>query len=84
MTSFLLFAVGAEIPVSAFVFLGGMTAIVVSLILSALGLFVIGAFITLFTGRSILYSGMRQVIFGLLAAAVTFGIGRLVGVNIGG
>lgn len=84
ITSFLLFAVGAVIPVIAFLFLGGMTAVIVSLALSALGLFVIGAFITLFTGRSVLYSGMRQVIFGLAAAAVTFGIGRLVGVNIGG
>jgi VIT1/CCC1 family predicted Fe2+/Mn2+ transporter len=84
ITSFLLFAIGAVVPVVAFVFLGGMAAVIVSLSLSTIGLFVIGAFITLFTGRSVLYSGMRQVIFGLLAAAVTFGIGRLIGVNIGG
>jgi VIT1/CCC1 family predicted Fe2+/Mn2+ transporter len=32
----------------------------------------------------VLYSGMRMVIFGLLAAAVTFGIGRLIGTSIGG
>lgn len=40
--------------------------------------------ITLFTGRSVLFSGTRQVLFGLAAAAVTFGIGRLIGVNVGG
>ena len=44
----------------------------------------IGAGITLFTGRNVLYSGFRQVLFGLVAAAVTFGIGRLIGVNLGG
>jgi VIT1/CCC1 family predicted Fe2+/Mn2+ transporter len=47
-------------------------------------LFIIGAGITLFTGRNLLVSGSRQVLFGLLAAVITFTIGRLVGVNIGG
>ena len=44
--------------------------------MSALGLFLIGASITLFTGKNVWYSGFRQVLFGLLAAAITFGIGR--------
>jgi len=48
------------------------------------GLFVIGAGITLFTGRSVLYSGLRQMGFGLVAAAITYGIGRLIGVNLNG
>jgi VIT1/CCC1 family predicted Fe2+/Mn2+ transporter len=48
------------------------------------GLFVIGAVITLMTGRSVWYSGMRQVLFGMAAAAVTFGVGRLIGVNVAG
>ncbi|MCC6656228.1 MAG: rubrerythrin family protein, partial [Flavobacteriales bacterium] len=43
-----------------------------------------GGAITLFTGRSLLFSGMRQVFFGLAAAAITFGIGRLIGVNVAG
>lgn len=83
-TSFLLFALGAVIPVAPFLFLGGWTAIVVSLILSALGLFGIGAAITLLTGRSVWHSGFRQVIIGLAAAVITFGLGRLLGVAIGG
>ena len=61
-----------------------MTAVYVSVVISALGLFGIGAAITLMTGRSILYSGTRQVLFGLTAAALTYGIGRLIGVSIGG
>ncbi|NMC86726.1 MAG: rubrerythrin family protein, partial [Anaerolineaceae bacterium] len=67
-----------------FFFLTGMTAVFVSIAVSAVGLFLLGAVITLFTGRSIWFSGMRMVLFGLLAAAVTFGIGRLIGVSIGG
>ena len=83
-TSFLLFAVGAIIPVAPFFFLSGPASIAVSAAVSAIGLFVIGAAITLVTGRSVLWSGFRQVIFGLAAAAITFGIGRIVGVHLGG
>jgi vacuolar iron transporter family protein len=35
------------------------------------------------TGRNAVYSGLRQVVFGLAAAVVTFGVGRLIGVNLG-
>jgi VIT1/CCC1 family predicted Fe2+/Mn2+ transporter len=82
--SFFLFAVGAIIPVAPFLFLSGTTAIIISVALSAIGLFIIGSAITLFTGKSVWYSGMRQVVFGLIAAAITFGIGKIIGVSIGG
>lgn len=84
ITSFVLFAIGAIIPVIAFFFLDGLAAIAGSIGLSILGLFAIGAAITLFTGRSVWFSGARQVFFGLAAAAVTFAIGRLVGVTLAG
>ncbi len=84
LTSFFLFSVGAIIPVIPHIFLSGFTAVIVSLILSAIGLFTIGAAITLFTGRTVLYSGFRMVLFGLTAAAVTYGIGRLIGGRISG
>lgn len=82
ITSFFLFAIGAIIPVAPFMILTGSLAVYVSLLSSGVGLFVIGAGITLLTGRSILYSGMRQVVFGFAAAAITFGVGRLIGVAI--
>ncbi|MBK9483730.1 MAG: VIT1/CCC1 transporter family protein [Chitinophagaceae bacterium] len=82
--SFILFAVGAVIPVIPFFFTSGTTAIVISVAGSALGLFLIGSAITLFTGKSIWFSGLRQVIFGLAAAAITFGIGKLIGVSLAG
>jgi vacuolar iron transporter family protein len=84
ISSFLLFAVGAIIPVVPFLFMIGSNAIILSIILSTLGLFGIGAAITLLTGRSIWYSGIRQVLIGLAAAAITFGVGRLIGVSLGG
>ena len=82
ITSFVLFALGAIIPVAPFIFSSGMPAVYFSIGLSAIGLFGLGAAITLFTGRSVVYSGFRMVLFGLIAAAITFGIGRLIGVSI--
>ncbi len=83
-TSFLLFASGAVLPVVPYIFFSGTTAFLVSAGLSTAGLFLIGAAITLFTGRSVAYSGPRQVLFGHAAAGVTFSVGRLIGVGIAG
>lgn len=84
ITSFALFAAGAIIPVIPFLFLGGMAAVMVSAIVSTVGLFLVGGAITLYTGRSVWYSGTRQVLFGLAAAAATFAIGRLAGLSLAG
>lgn len=78
--SFLLFALGAIIPVLPFLLIAGRGAVIASLLFSALGLFAIGAGITLLTGRSVWFSGLRQVVLGLLAAAITYGVGHLFGV----
>ncbi|GIW04735.1 MAG: hypothetical protein KatS3mg059_1355 [Thermomicrobiales bacterium] len=84
ITSFLLFSAGAIVPVIPFVFGGGTGAVVASVALSVVALFAIGAGITLITGRGALYSGLRQVLFGLAAAGMTFGIGKAIGTSIGG
>jgi VIT1/CCC1 family predicted Fe2+/Mn2+ transporter len=84
ITSFLLFAAGALLPVLPFTLLSGTAATVGSLGLGTLGLFLLGAAITLFTGRPVLASGLRQVAVGLAAAAVTYGVGRVIGASLGG
>ncbi len=83
ITSFLLFSFGAIVPVLPFFFTRGEPALMLSVAFSTVALFAVGAAITLFTGRSVLFSGSRQVMFGLVAAALTFGLGRLVGVSMG-
>jgi VIT1/CCC1 family predicted Fe2+/Mn2+ transporter len=84
VTSFFLFAVGALFPLLPFAFLTGNIAVYTSMGVSAIALFLVGASITLMTGRNVIYSGSRQVIIGLLAAIITFGIGKLIGVSVGG
>ena len=81
-TSFALFAAGAIVPVIPFIFASGLTATLWSAGLSAVALFVIGAGITLVTGRALWWSGLRMVFFGLTAAAITYGVGRIIGVSI--
>jgi len=83
-TSFVLFAGGAIVPVAPFLFLTGTSAVIVSPLVSALALFLVGAAITLFTGRNLLSTGLRQLLFGAVAAGVTYGIGRLLGVTLAG
>lgn len=83
VASFILFASGAILPVLPFFFVGGLLGVAISAVLAAIGLFVVGSAITLLTGRSPVYAGMRQLTLGLAVAAITFGIGRLVGIATG-
>jgi vacuolar iron transporter family protein len=83
-TSFLLFAGGAIIPVLPFFALDGLAAVGASLGLAALAMFAIGAGTTLFTGRGVIFSGLRQLAIGIAAAGVTYGVGKLIGVSLTG
>src|SRR4030095_14562764 len=73
-TSFLLFSLGAIFPVLPYFFTEGTPALIASIILSMTPLFILGAPITVITGRSALQSGLRQVLFGVAAAAITFAV----------
>jgi VIT1/CCC1 family predicted Fe2+/Mn2+ transporter len=81
-TSFLLFSVGACIPVLPFLWMGAPRAVWLCVGLSALALATIGGLTSLFNGRSPAFSAGRQVVFGCAAAAVTYGVGRLLGVTL--
>lgn len=80
--SFAAFAVGGLFPVLPFVLTTGTLAVGVSVGISTVGLAVIGAVTSLFNGRSLLFSAVRQVLIGWLAAAVTYLTGVLLGVSL--
>jgi VIT1/CCC1 family predicted Fe2+/Mn2+ transporter len=84
VSSLIAFAVGAFVPLAAFLVSSGTSAFVAAVALSLGGLFVVGSGVSLLTGRGFLYSGLRQVLIGLAAAGVTFLIGRVIGVQTGG
>jgi len=83
VTSFVLFAIGAVVPILPFVVAHGSIAVAASVVISAVGLFSIGGAITLFTGAPVWRSGGRQLLLGLAAAGLTFGVGKLIGTAIG-
>lgn len=82
IASFLFFAIGAVIPVLPYLFLEGTAATVTSAAFGGVGLFLIGVAITLFTGQSAFRSGIRQTLFGVVSALITFGVGHFIGVSI--
>jgi len=78
-TSLILFALGAVVPVFPFAIFAFSTATIVSVGASVAMMFLLGAGITMLTGKNALVSGLRQVLIGLAAAGVTFGLGKLIG-----
>jgi vacuolar iron transporter family protein len=80
--SFALFSVGAIGPVAPFLWIHGHWAIAASALASAAMLGAIGMLTSLFNGRNSAYSALRQLIFGSIAAAVTYGIGAAVGMSL--
>jgi VIT1/CCC1 family predicted Fe2+/Mn2+ transporter len=81
-TSFALFAIGAIVPLIPFLVGTGLWAIVAATVMSGVALFALGAAITRMTGRQPIVAGLRQLGFGMAAAAVTFGIGSLLGTSL--
>ena len=80
--SFAAFCLGAAVPVIPYLFGGGTWLFMVSFALSLGALFVVGALVSLLSGRSLLFSGFRQVGLGAVASIVTFLVGRVIGVGV--
>jgi VIT1/CCC1 family predicted Fe2+/Mn2+ transporter len=78
-SSFLSFAVGGAIPLLPFLFGRGAAVMGTVVAVTAAALFLVGAAISLFTGRGAWWSGLRMVLIGAGAGLATFIVGRLVG-----
>lgn len=81
--SFAAFTGGAFIPLLPYLLATGVTAFTASLVLSLLALALLGIGISRLTRRSPVFSAVRQVALGGIAAAVTFAVGRFIGVQTG-
>jgi vacuolar iron transporter family protein len=83
VASFISFAVGALIPLLPWFLTTGTAAVVASVVVAGLAAIAVGVFLARFTERSWIKSAARQLFIAAVAAAVTFGIGRAVGVGAG-
>jgi vacuolar iron transporter family protein len=79
VSSFIMFAIGAFIPLLPWLITSGTTATFWSVVLGGVAAFGVGAALAMFTGRSWLWSASRQLLISGVAAAVTYSVGHLVG-----
>lgn len=82
VSSFGAFAMGALLPVLPYLL--GASAMWPAVLLALIGLFGCGAVVARVTARSWWFSGLRQLVLGGTAAAITYGLGTLFGVAVGG
>jgi VIT1/CCC1 family predicted Fe2+/Mn2+ transporter len=80
VSSFITFATGAVIPLLPYLF--GFSVLWVALVCGGIGLFVAGALTSRFTPRPWWYAGLRQLLFGAVAAGVTYVVGSAIGVAV--
>jgi vacuolar iron transporter family protein len=83
ISSLLAFAVGAFVVVLPYLVAGGTGAFVAAVVLALLALTAVGATIGMLNGRSPVRSALRQVVVGVLAAGVTYGVGAAIGIHAG-
>jgi vacuolar iron transporter family protein len=79
VSSFIMFALGAFIPLLPWLITSGTTAILWSVGLTAVSAFTVGGALAVFTGRPWLWSAARQLLISGIAAGVTYGVGHLIG-----
>ena len=83
ISSFVAFTIGASVVVIPYALFSGVTAFVLAIAMSLLSMVAVGAIVGRISGRGVAVSVGRQVIWGVGAAAVTYLVGTLVGVNVG-
>jgi vacuolar iron transporter family protein len=83
LSSFTAFAIGASVAVIPYALLSGTAAFVTAIVAAIIALCVVGGLVGKFSGRGIVFSAMRQLLWGAGAAGVTYLVGSIIGVNVG-
>ncbi len=83
-SSFVAFVLGAIIPILPYLLGAGSLAFMLSAGLSAIALVIVGALVAAGSGRNLVWGGAKMLMAGGFAAAITFGIGNLVGIAVTG
>jgi VIT1/CCC1 family predicted Fe2+/Mn2+ transporter len=79
VSSFVAFGIGALVPLLPYLL--GANTLIPGLVITLVALFGAGAVVTSVTFRPWWYGGVRQMLLGAIAAAITYGVGALVGVS---
>ncbi|MBB3041528.1 VIT1/CCC1 transporter family protein [Nocardioides sp. LMS-CY] len=82
-SSFVAFSLGAVLVVLPYLITGGTAALLGAIGIALLALVAVGAVMARLNGRPMGVAILRQVAVGSLAAAATYGLGSLLGLNLG-
>ncbi len=82
ISSFVSFVLGAVVPIVPYLLDAGSLAFTLSATLSAIALVTVGTAVAFGSGKNPVWGAIRMLLAGGLAASVTFGIGRLVGISL--
>lgn len=82
ISSFLAFAIGASVAVIPYAIFSGVTAFVIAIVAAVTAMCIVGGLVGKFSGRGIVFSAMRQLLWGAGAAGVTYAVGAIIGVNV--
>jgi VIT1/CCC1 family predicted Fe2+/Mn2+ transporter len=80
LSSFIAFSIGASLPLIPFL-LGLTPAVAIAAAISGAALAMVGAVLSLFSGRSAFVGGLRMLLIGSAAALATYMIGSLFNVS---
>jgi VIT1/CCC1 family predicted Fe2+/Mn2+ transporter len=88
ISSFVAFAIGASVVVIPYLFFMGPGAsttvpLAIAVTLAVISLLVVGGIVGRLSGRGVVFSAMRQLLWGAGAAGVTYFVGRVIGINVG-
>jgi VIT1/CCC1 family predicted Fe2+/Mn2+ transporter len=82
ISSFVMFSVGALVPLVPFFFISGRRAEIIAASMAAIAISAVGALTSRLTGKGALYSAARMLAIGAAAATITYLIGKAVGVAV--
>ena len=76
ISSFVMFAIGAVVPLVPFLLGSGDAATLAAVIAGGATLFLVGSLVSILTGKGALRSGLRMLLIGAAAAGITYGVGK--------
>lgn len=88
LSSFIAFAIGASVVVIPYLFFMGDGAsttvpLILAISLALIAMVVVGGVVGRLSGRGVVFSAARQLLWGAGAALVTYAIGSIVGIQVG-
>lgn len=78
-SSFALFVAGAVVSLIPWFFIGGLPAVITSIVTTSIGGLIVGGYVGQTSGNSVLRGALRQFVIIAFASFITYGVGNMFG-----